>query len=333
MQGSDSAKLRIAKKRLTVRFERLALKSKGKEKSRLHRLRTEQPNQATHDLDCKSALEIARIINAQDATVAAAVGRALPQIARAIDLAAAGFRRGGRLIYVGAGTSGRIAALDASECPPTFDTDPRSVQFMIAGGAKALGSATEASEDDETLGRAEMARRKPGKDDVVIGIASSGRTPFTVAAVAEARRRGARTIALTCNADSPLERAAHFAIVTPVGPEVVAGSSRMKAGSAQKMVLNMISTGAMTRMGYIYGNLMVKVHPKNEKLRQRAIGILARASGVDHQTARATLQASGNRTPVALVMLVAGVTRAEAVAALKKTKGHVRQAISAAESA
>ncbi|MFZ1010333.1 MAG: N-acetylmuramic acid 6-phosphate etherase, partial [Candidatus Sulfotelmatobacter sp.] len=234
-------------------------------------------------------------------------------------------------IYVGAGTSGRIAALDASECPPTFNTDPRSVQFIIAGGPKALASATEASEDDEKLGRSEMARRKPGKHDVVLGIASSGRTPFTVAAVAEARRRGARTIALTCNPDSPLERAAHFAIVTPVGPEVLAGSSRMKAGTAQKMVLNMISTGAMTRLGYVYGNLMVNVHPKNEKLTQRAVGILQRALQVDQETARLALQASGNRTPVAMVMLAAEVTRAEAEAALKKSKGNVRQAIALAK--
>jgi N-acetylmuramic acid 6-phosphate etherase len=161
-----------------------------------------------------------------------------------------------------------------------------------------------------------MKKRKPGKQDVVIGIASSGRTPFTVAAVAEARRRGAKTIALTCNRKSPLERAAHISIVTDVGPEVLAGSSRMKAGTAHKMVLNMISTGAMTRLGYVYGNLMVNVVPKNEKLTQRAIGILERATGAEPATARHTLEAAGNRTPVALVML----------AALRKTNGHVRQA-------
>src|SRR5208282_5279720 len=175
------------------------LKRTSKSQLNLRRLRTEQSNDAARDLDCRSSLEIARIINAQDATVAAAVGSALPQVARAIDMVAAALRNGGRLIYVGAGTSGRIAALDASECPPTFNTDPRSVQFIIAGGPKALASATEASEDDEKLGRDEMARRKPGKHDVVLGIASSGRTPFTVSAVAEARRRGAHTIALTCN--------------------------------------------------------------------------------------------------------------------------------------
>jgi N-acetylmuramic acid 6-phosphate etherase len=293
----------------------------------LRRLRTEQPNEAALDLDQKSSLEIARLINAEDATVALAVTRVLPEIARAIDLVAAALRHGGRLIYVGAGTSGRIAALDAVECPPTFNTDPRSVQFIIAGGNKALGAASEISEDDAKAGRNEMALRKPTKQDVVLGIASSGRTPFTVAAVAAARRRGARTIALTCNPNSPLERAAHFAIVTQVGPEVLAGSSRMKAGTAHKMVLNMISTAAMTRLGYVYGNLMVNVAPKNEKLIQRAIGILERATGADHAAATQALKASGNRTPVALVMLAANLSRAEAADAIEKAKGNVRRAI------
>jgi N-acetylmuramic acid 6-phosphate etherase len=297
--------------------------------SSLRRLRTEQPNQAADDLDRRSSLEIAQLINAEDATVALAVTRALPQIARAIDQIAAALRHGGRLIYVGAGTSGRIAALDAVECQPTFNTD--RVHFIIAGGAKALASASEISEDDTKAGRHEISRRKPTKNDVVLGIASSGRTPFTVAAIAEARRRGARTIALTCNPNSPLERAAHFAIVTQVGPEILAGSSRMKAGTAHKMVLNTISTAAMTRLGYVYGNLMVNVVPKNEKLLQRAIGILEQATGADHQSAIQTLKTSGNRTPVALVMLAAGVTRPQAVAALKQATGHVRQAIALAK--
>ncbi len=294
----------------------------------LRNLRTEQSNPAAHDLDCKSALEIAKLISAEDSTIAGAVARALPQIARAIDLAAAALKRGGRVIYVGAGTSGRIAALDAAECSPTFNVD--RVQFIIAGGAKALASDSEISEDDAAQGRDEMARRKLGKNDVVVGIASSGRTPFTVAAVQMARSRGAWTIALTCNRKSPLECAAHVAIVTEVGPEVLAGSSRMKAATAHKMALNMISTGAMSRLGYVYGNLMVNVVPKNEKLMQRAVGILERASGADAASARRALESSGNRTPVALVMLCAGVTRAEAVAALKKSSGHVRRAITLA---
>lgn len=298
----------------------------------LRQLPTEQILPAAADLDRMSSLEIARLINHEDATVAVAVRQALPQIARAIDVVADGLRHGGRLIYVGAGTSGRLGALDASEIPPTFNTSPRTVQYIMAGGPKALGASTEASEDDTRLALAEIKRRKPGKHDIVLGIASSGRTPFTIAAVEYARRRGAHTVALTCNRDSPLERAADLAIITEVGPEVLAGSSRMKAGTAQKMVLNMISTGAMVRLGYVYGNLMVSVWTKNEKLIQRAIRIVEQATGADHETAARALKASGNRTPVAVVMLAAGVTQSQAATALKKTKGHVRQAIAIAKS-
>lgn len=298
----------------------------------LRQLPTEQILPAARGLDQMSSLEIVRLMNAEDATVAPAVERALPQIARAIDEVVAGIRQGGRLIYVGAGTSGRLGALDASEIPPTFNTDSLTVQYIMAGGPKALASSTEASEDDTAPAIAEVKKRKLGKYDVVIGIAVSGRTPFTIAAVEYARKRGARTLALTCNRDSPLERAAHFAIVTEVGAEVLAGSSRLKAGTAHKMVLNMISTGAMTRLGYVYGNLMVSVWTKNEKLIQRAVRILEQATSADHETAARALKASGNRTPVAVVMLAAEVTRSKAAAALKKTKGHVRQAIALAKS-
>jgi N-acetylmuramic acid 6-phosphate etherase len=298
--------------------------------SDLQHLRTEQNLATAADLDKKSALEIATLMNDEDATIAAAVRRALPQIARAIDTVATGLRTGGRLIYVGAGTSGRLGALDASEIPPTFNTQPRTVQFVMAGGPKALADSTEASEDDTAPAIAEMKKRKPGKHDIVLGIATSGRTPFTIAAVEYARRRGAHTIALTCNRNSPLERAADFAVVTAVGPEVLAGSSRLKAGSAHKMVLNMISTGAMTRLGYVYGNLMVNVWTKNEKLIQRAIRIVAQATGADHDSAGRALKESGNRTPVAVVMLGANVNRPKAMQALKQSKGHVRQAITLA---
>ena len=269
-------------------------------------------------------------MNDQDATVAAGVRRALPQIARAIDIVADGLRHGGRLIYVGAGTSGRLGALDASEIPPTYNISPRSVQYIMAGGPRALGASTEASEDDTQLAVEEIRKRKPDKHDVVIGIASSGRTPFTIAAIEYARGRGAKTIALTCNRNSALERSSDFAIVTEVGPEVVAGSSRMKAGTAHKMVLNMISTGAMVRLGFVYGNLMVNVWTKNEKLVQRAIRIIEQATGADHETAARVLKQSGNRTPVAVVMLAAGVPRAKAGAALKKSEGYVRRAIAIA---
>jgi N-acetylmuramic acid 6-phosphate etherase len=297
----------------------------------LQRLRTETTNPASANLDQKSALEIARIINAEDAKVAGVVKRALPQIARAIDLIAAALRKGGRLIYVGTGTSGRLGALDASEIPPTFDTDPRTVQYIIAGGARALGAPAEASEDSRELGRSEMAKRKPTRKDVVVGLAASGRTPFTIAAVEHARARGARTVAVACNPNSPLGRAAHISIVANVGPEVLTGSTRMKAGTAQKMILNMLTTGAMTRLGYVYGNLMVHVDLKNQKLIERGIGILERAVGADRETARRTLKQAGNSVSVALVMLETGIDRAAATKALKQASGNVRRAITQAK--
>ncbi|HWY56822.1 MAG TPA: N-acetylmuramic acid 6-phosphate etherase [Terriglobales bacterium] len=301
-----------------------------KASEKLSHLPTEQPNRVALNLDLKSSLEIASMINAEDSHVAAAVKPALPQIARGIDLITTALKQGGRLIYVGAGTSGRLGALDASECPPTFNTDPRTVQFVIAGGIKALYTATEASEDSRQLGQREIAKIKPGKNDVVVGIAASGRTPFTIAAVEYARHHGAKTIAVTCNAASPLEKAAHVAIVAEVGPEVIAGSSRMKAGSAQKMILNMLSSGTMTRLGYVYGNLMINVHVKNHKLRERGLTILQQATGITREAAEQALRASGDDVPVALVMLKADVDRNQATRALKSSGGHVRQAIAAA---
>lgn len=298
--------------------------------AKISRLRTEARNSAAARLDTSSSLQIARLINAEDAKVAPAVRRALPQIARAIDLIATGLQRGGRLIYVGAGTSGRIAALDAAECPPTFNTDPRMVQFVMAGGQKALGAAIEANEDSPALGRHDMAAKKPGKNDVVVGIAASGRTPYTIAALEFARRQGSKTVALACNRNSPLGKVADVSIVVEVGPEAVAGSSRMKAGTAQKMVLNILTTGAMARLGYVYGNLMVNVHLKNRKLMARGISILEHAAGVDQARARRALRLAGNRVPIALVMLQAGVSRREAENGLQAAKGHVRKAIAAA---
>jgi len=298
----------------------------------LRRLSTEKANAASVDLDCKSSLEIARIINAEDARVAHAVARSLPQIAQAIDWIAAALAEGGRLIYVGTGTSGRIAALDAAECPPTFNTHLRMVQFIMAGGAKALSEASEASEDSRSLGRWEMARKKPCRGDVIVGTAASGRTPFTIAAIEYARSQGARTVAVTCNRNAPLARAAHLAIVAEVGPEVVAGSTRMKAGTAQKMILNMLTTGAMTRLGYVYGNLMVNLHLKNDKLAERGVSILERAANLDRADASKLLKAAHHSVPAALVMAKAGVPRARAEAALKQSRGHVRTAIELAYS-
>ena len=300
--------------------------------SELSRLGIEQTKAVASDLDLKSSFEIAHIINTEDAKVAVAVKTALPQIGKAIDLIADAIAQGGRLIYVGAGTSGRIAALDAAECPPTFNVAPETVQFVMAGGPKALATAVEANEDSRRLGEREITKRKLQKHDVVVGVAASGRTPFTVAALEYARRRGAKTIAVTSKRDSPLEKAADLAIVAEVGPEVISGSTRMKAGTAQKMILNMLSSGAMTRLGYVYGNLMVNVHLKNAKLVQRGVNILEQAAGVSSERAQEALNSSGNRLPVALVMLAASVNRRAAKRALKKANGHVRRAIALAAS-
>jgi N-acetylmuramic acid 6-phosphate etherase len=306
------------------------LKKGSKTRAVLSALATEQPNPVSEDLDRKSVLEIARVINAEDTKVAAVVKRALPQIATAIDLIADSLRKGGRLIYVGTGTSGRIAALDAVECPPTFGTNPRMVQFIIAGGPKALAAAVESNEDSAELGERAIAKMKPAKKDVVVGIAASGRTPFTIAAVRYARRRGAKTVAVVCNPNSELEKAANIGIVVDTGAEVISGSTRMKAGTAQKMVLNMLSSGAFTRLGYVYGNLMVNVRPKNVKLAARGVKILQEAAGVPKLQAQKTLDAAGGSVPIALVMLKARVGPNEAERMLKSGDGHVRQAIALA---
>ena len=291
-------------------------------------LATEQSNAASSSLDTVSALEIAQIFNREDHKVAAAVHKALPQIAQAIDAIADAIGNGGRLIYVGAGTSGRIAALDASECPPTFNTDPKTIQYVIAGGEKALGSSAEFREDSRQLGRRDIARRKPGKNDVVVGITASGRTPYTVAAVEYAREKGARTVAVVCNHNSDLGRAAEIEIVAEVGPEALSGSTRLKAGTAQKMVLNMLTTGAMARLGYIYGNLMVNVQMANKKLLARGLAILEQATGVDRNTAAKALKSAKNDVALALIMIKTGVSRAQAEKRLKNVKGNVRNAIS-----
>ncbi len=290
-------------------------------------LGTEQRNPATKNFDALSALQIARVINAEDAKVAGAVKKALPQIARAIDTIAEALSNGGRLIYVGTGTSGRLGALDAVECLPTFNSDPKAVQFVIAGGMKALAAAVEANEDSRPAGAGDIAKRKPTRRDVVVGIAASGHTPYTVAAIDYARSRGAKTVAITCNRNTPLERAAEIAIVVEVGPEVVSGSTRMKAGTAQKMVLNMLTTGAMTRLGYVYGNLMVNVHLKNSKLAERGIRILQQATGLDRAGSIKALRKAGGSVPVAIVMTKKKVGKSPAEQLLQQAKGHVRAAL------
>lgn len=293
----------------------------------LPNLGTEKQNSASAELDARSALEICRIINAEDAKVSDAVERALPEIALAIDRIARAISDGGRLIYIGAGTSGRIAALDAAECPPTFNTAPQLIQAIMAGGTKALFAAAEENEDSKEAGRRDIARKRPTRKDVVVGLSASGRTPYTVAALQYARERGAGTVAVACNPDSELDRAAEISIVVQVGAEVVSGSTRMKAGTAQKMVLNMISTGAMARLGFVYGNLMVNVHLKNEKLMERGIHIVRTATGVDRAAAQKAIKAAGGSIPVALVMLKTKINSVDAERRLLIAKGNVRRAI------
>jgi N-acetylmuramic acid 6-phosphate etherase len=288
---------------------------------------TESSNEASQGLDTKSALEIARIINHEDARVSAAVKKAIPEISMVIDAVARSLRDGGRLIYIGAGSSGRIAALDSCECPPYFSNDPHSIQYIMAGGPKALASPVEVNEDSEELGQRDIARRRPSRKDVVIGLSASGRTPYVVAAVAYARTQGAKTACITCNTNTPISAAADISIIAEVGPEVISGSTRMKAATAQKMITNMITTGAMTRLGYVYGNLMVNVHMQNSKLVERGIGILMRACGVEREEAVNCIKSAGRSVPVALVMLKAGVDKQEAVRRLARADGNVRLAI------
>ncbi|HTV04760.1 MAG TPA: N-acetylmuramic acid 6-phosphate etherase [Acidobacteriaceae bacterium] len=293
----------------------------------LHHLTTESANEASQGLDTKSALEIARIINHEDSKVAGAVKKALPEIAQVIDWVARSIRDGGRLIYVGAGSSGRIASLDACECPPYFSTSPQTIQYIMAGGPKALASPVEVNEDSEELGQRDIARRRPSRKDVIIGLSASGRTPYVVSAIRYARARGARTACITCNPNTPLAAVSDVAIVAEVGPEVISGSTRMKAATAQKMITNMITTGAMTRMGYVYENLMVNVHMQNSKLVERGIGILIRACNITRDRAVDVIKSAGRSVPVALVMLKAGVDKPEAVRRLARSDGNVRVAI------
>ena len=288
--------------------------------------KTEEPNRASAKLDRLTALQVARLINKEDAKVAGAVKKALPQIAKVIDLAAEALSRGGRVIYVGTGTSGRLAAADAAECPPTFNIESWQVHYLIAGGDPALGMAIEGKEDSRELGEQDMASRRPTAKDLVMGITASGRTPYTVAAIEYARRAGARTVALTATKASPLVKAAQLAIVVETGAEVVAGSTRMKAGTAQKMVLNMISTGAAARLGYVYGNLMANVHFNNQKLVERGLAILETITGLSQPKA-AQLLHNARSVPIALIMHLAKVNRDQAIARLRHARGHLRNAI------
>lgn len=253
---------------------------------------TEQENPRSKDLSSQSTAAIVALMNEEDATVAAAVKRVLTDVVKAVDETVARLEKGGRLFYTGTGTSGRLGVLDASECPPTFGVSPELVQGVIAGGYEACYRAVEASEDDADAGGADLKQRGFGPGDVLVGIAASGRTPYTVGAVKFARSLGAFTVGLTCVPGSPITEAAELSIIPVVGPEVLTGSSRLKAGTAQKMVLNMISTATMVRLGYVSGNRMSNLQARNSKLRERAVRIVMAETGVDQQTAVSALESS-----------------------------------------
>jgi N-acetylmuramic acid 6-phosphate etherase len=293
----------------------------------LKHLKTEQPNPRSRGLDKKSSLSIVRIINSEDVRVARAVKRELPKIARAVDAIVASLGRGGRLFYVGAGTSGRIAFLDAAECPPTFGTPPSLVRAVIAGGNKALGRALEGAEDSARNGARDLARARLKARDVMVGIAASGTTPYVLGALKYSRRVGATTIGLTSNPASPLAQLAQISIAPNTGPEVISGSTRMKAGTAQKMVLNMLSTATMVRLGRVYENWMIRVKLTNEKLQKRAARILEQAAGVSASKARHALRQARHDLPLALVMLRTGAGSREAQQWLEQSRGNVRAAL------
>jgi N-acetylmuramic acid 6-phosphate etherase len=288
---------------------------------------TEQRNPASKNLDRMATREIVELMNREDRKVAVAVGREVPAIARAVDAIVAGIRNGGRLIYVGAGSSGRMAVLDAAECQPTFGTPPKTVQALIAGGRRAITQAVEGAEDGARNAERELRERKLTRNDVVVGVTASGTTPYVLAALKYARRQGATTVAITSNRKIPVARLAKIVIAADVGPEVLTGSTRMKAGTAQKMVLNMLSTASMARLGHVYENLMIDVVQTNEKVAKRALRILAEASGKSVSAAQHALRAARHNMRVALVMLKRGIDERQAKRKIAQANGNLRGAL------
>jgi N-acetylmuramic acid 6-phosphate etherase len=288
---------------------------------------TEQENARTSNLNLLPVSEILELMNEEDSLVAAAVGRVLPQVDKAVSRIIERLREGGRLFYIGTGTSGRLGVLDASECPPTFGVSPDLVQGVIAGGYGACYRAVEASEDDATAAQVDLEQRGFRNGDVLVGIAASGRTPYTVGAVTYARSLGAFTVSITCVPDSPITQVAEVSIVPVVGPEVVTGSTRLKAGTAQKMVLNMLSTAALVKLGYVSGNRMSNLQARNSKLRARAVRILMSESGMDEVNAERALNVADGDIRIALVMTKTACGAEKAKQALEESKGIVPQAI------
>jgi N-acetylmuramic acid 6-phosphate etherase len=294
---------------------------------KLEELLTEQVNPGTRGIDSLPTLDVLRLMNTEDRGVAEAVAGEIPRIAEAVDRIAGRMRDGGRLFYIGAGTSGRLGVLDAAECPPTFHVSPDLVQGVIAGGEGALARATEATEDDPESGKRDLAERGFTAKDSLVGVAASGRTPYVLGAVAYARSLGAFTAGISCTPNSELSRAVDVSIAPLVGPEVIAGSTRMKAGTATKLVLNMISTALMIRLGYVYGNLMVNVQPRNSKLEDRARRIVAEAAGVSYDHASQLLRDAGGVVKTAIVMSRMSMDRAAAEARLAAAGEHLSEAL------
>lgn len=290
-------------------------------------LLTEQSNPASTRIDQLETREMLAVMNAADAEIAAAVALEIPRIAVAVDAIAARLERGGHLTFIGAGTSGRLGVLDASECPPTFHVPPDLVRGIIAGGERALSRATEASEDDPEAGARDLLASGFGPGDALIGIAASGRTPYVLGAIEEARRMGALTAGISCTPDSELSRAVEFPMEPKPGPEILTGSTRLRAGTATKMVLNMISTGVMIRLGYVYGNLMVNVQPTNKKLADRARRIIEQAAGVSGERAAELLDESGRSVRTAIVMEKKKVSREQAEELLRLARGRMVKAL------
>ena len=293
----------------------------------LSQMITEGRNPASQNIDELSTEAMLRVINDEDKKVALAVEAIVPQIAQVVDAITAAFSNGGRLIYCGAGTSGRLGILDASECPPTFGTPRSQVVGLIAGGHTAILQAVENAEDNVEQGAQDLKDIDFNANDVLVGIAASGRTPYVLGALAYAKQQGAFSAALTCNPNSPMSQAADVALTPVVGPEVVTGSSRMKAGTAQKLVLNMLTTGAMIRSGKVYGNLMVDVEATNQKLVQRQINIVKQATDCDDDTAQQALNACQGHCKTAIVMVLAGLDATEAKTLLKQNSGFIRNAL------
>ena len=293
--------------------------------------KTEQRNPRSRGLDRKSTIEILRVLNGEDARVAAAVRREMPNVARAVDAIVQSFRNAGRLIYVGAGTSGRQAVLDAAECPPTFGTPHKLVQAIIAGGERALRFASEDAEDSAANGASDLQGAGVSSRDVVVGVSASGSTPFVLGALKFARERGATTVAVTCNPGSALTHVAQIKIVPDTGPEAVSGSTRLKAGTAQKMVLNMLSTASMVRIGRVYDNWMIHLALTNGKLQRRGAQILQEITGANVSAAEHALRQTRHDLPAAIVMLKTSASARDARRWMKQASGNVRRAIEIAK--